>query len=267
MFPPEMLLVLLDQEIQTLAPTIEDTSPSALEPSEPVAAAITDQGPAALQGCAEADTVQHVQDYLRCWKSGVAPGRELAVVWEQFAGRYHPIIIGLCRRYPRADTEPEDMAQEIWKKLIKRLPNFRYDARYPSFHSWLSGFIRREVLGWPASRDPALHQGSSGDWDLALLLSRSASPADEHEANRLKRTVNQVLRKLEKSIQPSSYEVFRLRMLEEKSTTEVAAILRMRSRQVRERLMRVESKFQALMEQHPEFETIVEFARKAPGTS
>jgi RNA polymerase sigma-70 factor (ECF subfamily) len=55
--------------------------------------------------------------------------------WEDFVSRYQPMILGWCRRwFPR---EADDMAQEVFVKLIPCLGRYDYDPRKGRFRGWL----------------------------------------------------------------------------------------------------------------------------------
>lgn len=246
----------LNRDEPNQPPTDRGHSPPLAASTAPIATPLPEPAPGGNHGDSEAQTLLHVQKYLTSTRTGQIPTAEVTTAWECFAGRYHPVIVGLCQRYPRAGQEPEDMAQEIWKKLLRRLPNFRYDAKYPSFQGWLFGFIRHEVLGWPpTSRDP-LASPQSSDLNLRQLISRGLSPADEYDGACLKQAIHEVMLKLQESVHPTNYRLFQLRQFEGQSVSEVAATLELTPKQVRERQSRVDRKFQSLMEHHPEYKAI-----------
>jgi RNA polymerase sigma-70 factor (ECF subfamily) len=55
--------------------------------------------------------------------------------WEDFVSRYQPMILGWCRQwFPR---EADDMAQEVFVKLVSCLGRYDYDPQKGRFRGWL----------------------------------------------------------------------------------------------------------------------------------
>jgi len=63
--------------------------------------------------------------------------------WNQIVERYAPLVWSICRRYrlDRADTD--DVAQNVWLRLVEQLSALREPAALPG---WLATTTQRECL-------------------------------------------------------------------------------------------------------------------------
>jgi len=72
--------------------------------------------------------------------------------WREFFDTYWRLIYNVARKSGLADAEAQDVVQNTFIYLSRRMPNFRYDRARGSFKSWLrvvtrsriSAFWRRE---------------------------------------------------------------------------------------------------------------------------
>ena len=67
--------------------------------------------------------------------------------WERFVALFTPLLSRWGRRLgvPAADTE--DLLQEVFTTLFRKLPEFRYDPT-KSFRAWLWTVFHRQTLAW-----------------------------------------------------------------------------------------------------------------------
>ena len=151
---------------------------------------------------------------------------ESEAAWTRLFGLYEPVI-RRCAQALGAGGEAEDVAQEIFVKLVEILRNGRYSSEAGKFRSYLTTLIRHELIGrWrkAKSRRSPSHV-SVDDEELAPELPVSENitvDIDEkwyrarHEA-----AVEHVLTKTFLSRQ--SKDVYRAYVLEERPVAEVAA--------------------------------------------
>jgi RNA polymerase sigma factor (sigma-70 family) len=86
------------------------------------------------------------------------PGDQSA--WSAFIDRYGPQIHAWCLRRKLQEADAQDVTQMVLVKLVRQLPNFRYDPsrsfrgwlRTLTAHSW-SDFIGDQVRGVRGSAD------------------------------------------------------------------------------------------------------------------
>lgn len=58
--------------------------------------------------------------------------------------RYGARLLGYCRRFMGSPTRGEDMAQDVWVKVVKAAPSYRGEGK---FVSWLLSLARNTCLG------------------------------------------------------------------------------------------------------------------------
>jgi RNA polymerase sigma factor (sigma-70 family) len=103
--------------------------------------------------------------------------------WREFFDTYWRLIYNVARKAGLADAEAQDVVQNTFVYLSRRMPNFRYDRARGSFKSWLrvvtrsriSVFRRREQSN-PALRCEPL-PGPEGD--ALNPLDAIPDPADD----------------------------------------------------------------------------------------
>jgi RNA polymerase sigma factor (sigma-70 family) len=61
--------------------------------------------------------------------------------WDALVERYAPLIWSICRRHGLGGADTEDVAQNVWLKLVNRLGTLRDPAALPG---WLATTTRRE---------------------------------------------------------------------------------------------------------------------------
>ena len=66
-------------------------------------------------------------------------------VWEEFDGRYRPIIVGFARRLGLADADAADLAQETLTRFVEAYRQGRYDRRRGRLRSWIIGIAKHVV--------------------------------------------------------------------------------------------------------------------------
>jgi RNA polymerase sigma-70 factor (ECF subfamily) len=65
--------------------------------------------------------------------------------WGEFVGVYGPLVYGevIRRRVPSSDAE--DLTQQVFVRLVRALPVFRYRPANGRFRDWLGTVVRNEV--------------------------------------------------------------------------------------------------------------------------
>ena len=102
--------------------------------------------------------------------------------WREFFDTYWRLIYAVARDAGLADEDAQDVVQNTFIYLARRMPNFRYDRSRGSFKSWLRvvtrsriyGHRRREERNASLIREPLAHDaGDEPDDEL------EAEPADD----------------------------------------------------------------------------------------
>ena len=93
--------------------------------------------------------------------------------WREFFDTYWRLIYNVARRSGLADAEAQDVVQNTFIYLVRRMPKFRYDRARGSFKAWLrrvtrsriSVFRRRAEAQEPALPELALEEDDANVWE------------------------------------------------------------------------------------------------------
>jgi RNA polymerase sigma factor (sigma-70 family) len=93
--------------------------------------------------------------------------------WREFFDTYWRLIYNVARKSGLADAEAQDVVQNTFIYLSRRMPKFRYDRGRGSFKSWLcrvarsriSVFCRRAESREPSLPDLALEDDDANVWE------------------------------------------------------------------------------------------------------
>jgi RNA polymerase sigma factor (sigma-70 family) len=63
--------------------------------------------------------------------------------WDELVERYSPLVWSICGRYRLGRHDVEDVAQNVWLRLVEQIGNLRAPAALPG---WLATTTQRECL-------------------------------------------------------------------------------------------------------------------------
>jgi RNA polymerase sigma-70 factor (ECF subfamily) len=161
--------------------------------------------------------------------------------WHEFFEAYWRLIYNVARQSGLADAEAQDVVQNTFIYLVRRMPNFHYDRKRGSFKSWLRVVTRSRIhvhCRTEKARQRFLRGPSDGpDSDPAEALEVLPDPhADaldevwqrEWEEN----LVNTAFRRLRPKVSSQQLLIFRLATIGELSLRQVAKNLNISLAQV-----------------------------------
>jgi RNA polymerase sigma-70 factor (ECF subfamily) len=187
--------------------------------------------------------LEDVQAYLESRRLGMIPDPRSCAAWEDFYQLHAPLIRNFVAACRLSEADGNDCIQEVWKDVVGKLREFRYDPERGQFRTWLLVVARRKAAD--VVRRRLRHPAMSLDEETALP-ERSPGPAAEHERHRLRTLVQGVLAELSGRVSASSYQILHLHWIEGRPLPEIAAVLGLTSDQVRFRHHRVKQKFRSL---------------------
>jgi RNA polymerase sigma-70 factor (ECF subfamily) len=162
--------------------------------------------------------------------------------WQRLVRLYTPWIGGWLRRQGLDAADVEDVVQEVMVVLIRELPRFTHDCRRGAFRRWLRTITlnqlrafwrRRKRQPAPAALETALAELEDPESDLSRAWDR------DHNAH----VVRRLLELLESDFEPSTWQAFRLVVLEGQTSAEAARALGLSPVAVRVAKSRVLSRF------------------------
>ena len=165
--------------------------------------------------------------------------------WQRLIDLYTPLIRAWLGRYSLQPSDTDDLSQDVLEVVVRELPNFQHDLRQGAFRRWLRTItVNRLRTFWRGHR---ARPTASGGGNLDTLLQQLEDPDsdlsrqwdeehDRHVAGRL-------LDLIRPEFEPSTWEAFRLLVLEGRTTAQVAAELGLSANAVRIAKSRVLRRF------------------------
>src|SRR5262249_1022828 len=99
----------------------------------------------------EADEVQQLlvacaQAYLRRCQQEAAPGAVLTLFWEEFYRFYTRLVVRLVRRRFPDGHDQDDLVQEVWLTVTRKLPSFRWHENRSGFRAWFAKLVHDKAV-------------------------------------------------------------------------------------------------------------------------
>jgi RNA polymerase sigma-70 factor (ECF subfamily) len=141
--------------------------------------------------------------------------------WERFAKLYTPLLCHWAHRLEVRGAEVDDLVQEVFIVLVKKLPEFRYDPN-KSFRAWLWTVLTNKL------HDRQRRQGvpnatAFGGKALDPIGPDTAGAIDEAEYRRY--LMRRALELMESEFQPATWKAFWECVVNERPAADVAAEL------------------------------------------
>jgi RNA polymerase sigma factor (sigma-70 family) len=149
--------------------------------------------------------------------------------WREFFDTYWRLIYRVARQAGFDDASAQDVVQNTFIYLARRMPKFRYDATRGSFKAWLHRVTRSRILAFrrrAQSKEPPLPESNLED-DDANVWESIPDPAgdvldqvwqDEWEQN----LVSAALRRIRPKVSGQQLMIFELAALGEVPLKQVA---------------------------------------------
>ena len=172
--------------------------------------------------------------------------------------RYQERVQKLVYRYTRDAIEAEDVCQEVFVKVYRKLDSFQGES---AFFTWLYRIAVNTATDWMAKRkrrpvhlsdDVSVLMGP-GDQSQETKHFRGPKPAERPDAALLQEERAQVTRGILERLPENYRRVLILREYEELSYNEMSEVLQCSLGTVESRLFRARARFRTILEdEHPE---------------
>jgi RNA polymerase sigma factor (sigma-70 family) len=180
--------------------------------------------------------------------------------WSEFDRTYRGLIFGVARRAGLTELEAQEVVQDTWLAVAKKVPTFHYRPGADSFKGWLLQLTRWRIMDQFRRRawGLAAHGGTQGsgptcesdrprsalrtrdqpdltDTGATATVERVADPHDwqslweeewEHNLARV------ALARIKRRVRPEHYENYHLRVIRERPVSEVRRLLGVSAAQV-----------------------------------
>ncbi len=157
---------------------------------------------------------------LESLRSGTDPQ-----AWEEFFGRYWPLIYGYAKHGGCSDHTAEDIVQDVLATVFQQRGVFRYDPQRGRFRSWLGRVVRNKIA--EHHRRPAQRIRPQGGETQAAVVVKEAddeSPDAAWEAAFERNLLRALLDVLQAEMDPQRFQAFELFVFGELNAAEVAEI-------------------------------------------
>ena len=174
-------------------------------------------------------TRQSLLSRLRDWQDEAG--------WREFFESYWRLIYNVARKSGLRDTQAQEVVQNTFIYLARRMPNFHYDRSRGSFKSWLRVvtrsrihvYCRTEIAREKLIREPLPDAGDeAGDWHDPGGSGLDQIWQEEWEQN----LINTAFRNLRDKVSSQQLLIFRLATMKNLPLSQVARKLRVSLPQV-----------------------------------
>lgn len=150
-----------------------------------------------------------------------------ALSWQRLVDLYTPLIRGWLRRHARLPQDSDDVVQEVFAVVVRKLPHFHRAERTGAFRCWLRTITVNCLRDhWRAQRARPVATGNS---DFEQMLDQLEDPRSalsqmwdrEHDHH----VTHQLLQLIEPEFEPASWLAFRRVALEGVAADQAAAEL------------------------------------------
>lgn len=160
-----------------------------------------------------------------------ARAREGESAWRELVAIYSPLLRDWIVRYDVAESDADDLVQDVLLFVAQRLPSFEHNGRVGAFRSWLrKALVYRLRNFWNDRQTRPAGYGTGASEALRLLneledpLSTQSQLWDrEHDL----KVLSQLLGRLRSEFAGTTWDAFRLTAMEGEKTCTVASRLGM----------------------------------------
>jgi RNA polymerase sigma-70 factor (ECF subfamily) len=146
--------------------------------------------------------------------------------WAEFVARYGLRIKRWCREWGLQEADCQDVAQTVLLKLLKAMQRFRYDPSQ-KFRAWLKTITHHAWQDLVRGRREMAEGGNAASDDPLQALVARDDLGEQLETAYEQELMECALVRVRPRVQPSTWEAFRLTVLEQLSGAEAAAQLGM----------------------------------------
>jgi RNA polymerase sigma-70 factor, ECF subfamily len=169
--------------------------------------------------------------------------------WPRFVALYAPVVRRWGLRAGLPPEDADDLLQQVCLDVCRGIDAFRREQG--SFTAWVYTIARRRIIDWHRRRGQ--QADAVGGTDFLQRLQREPAPDDDSSTaglppEALSPLVRRALDLVHGEFEPRTWEAFRLVVVEEMATADVAATLGMSPPAVRQAKSRVLRRLRAVLD-------------------
>jgi RNA polymerase sigma-70 factor (ECF subfamily) len=139
--------------------------------------------------------------------------------WEQLVALYTPLVYRWCRQRQLPEVDAEDVGQEVFRAVFRKIGDFRRDQAGQSFRAWLHTITARKIIDHRKRGNQAPAVGGSDARkqleEVPAVDARDSSDASENDhgsemgaADERRILLRQALKQLERAFKPVTWQAF-----------------------------------------------------------
>ena len=145
--------------------------------------------------------------------------------WEEFFGRYWPLIYSYAKHGGCSDNTAEDVVQDVLATVFQQQGVFRYDPARGRFRSWLGTIVRNKIAEHRRRPNQQVRpRGGDSHATVAWEAADGDSPEEAWETAFEKNLLVALLDVLQSEMAPQRFQAFELFVFSDLSAAEVAKI-------------------------------------------
>lgn len=146
---------------------------------------------------------------------------EQSAAWEDFFHACDPLVLCIIRGCDAHWDRRDDLHQDVWAAVIRRLPKLRLDPTLGMLHGWVAGIARRLALRH--TRQCSRHRDEELTQELvAMLVDQDADHAAEADRTLREEQVRELVARLAANLPDLSRRVVLMRWIDGRSVPDIA---------------------------------------------
>ncbi len=143
--------------------------------------------------------------------------------WRRLLDVYSPLIRRWLASYGVAESEAEDLMQEVFQKLLHEIRNFKHNGQAGAFRRWLRLMIVNRLKGlWRDRRTESLANGKEAAEMLRQMEDPSSDPNVVWDQEHDTYVANALLKLVEPHFTVSTWQAFRMQVMDGLKASEAA---------------------------------------------
>jgi RNA polymerase sigma-70 factor (ECF subfamily) len=99
------------------------------------------------------------------------------VSWKTFLEVYTPLVYRYCQRQGLKEVDAQDVSQEVFRRVSKKMPTFEYRPEVGRFRAWLGTIVKNEIKRFLKKRSRQVQgSGNTGEDDPLDQVERTEEP-------------------------------------------------------------------------------------------
>ena len=146
--------------------------------------------------------------------------RQDSQAWRLWLTVYEPWLRDWLGQHRLQSADIDDLLQNILVVVSQKLPAFVHNGQRGAFRAWLKGILVNEVRSFVRRRQRQSAEAPA-DW-LDLLEDNTSELSRQWDREHDQQLARRLLAAIQPDFEPQTWEVFRLLVLEDRPTSEVA---------------------------------------------